>query len=119
MVTQKIIFRSRELKSSLQISEAFNKHFTTDGPKLAEIIVSHPSDDPLNYLENEVNNARFTLQTVSVEYVELDTRALNKSSCADRIPVQIPKDAVHLVSKPLALIYNASLEKVSSFRFGN
>ena len=34
-----------------------------------------------------------------------------KSPGADRIPVEILKDVVHLVSKPLTLIYNASLEK--------
>ena len=34
-VTQNIIFEGTELKSASQISEAFNKHFTTVGPKLA------------------------------------------------------------------------------------
>ena len=83
------------------------------GPRLAENIISHPSDDPLNYLENEINNAGFKLQTVSVGYVERAIRALNesKSPGTDRIPVNMLKDAVRLGSKPLTLIYNASLEK--------
>ena len=49
-VTQNIIFEGTELKSPSQISEAFNKHFTTVGPKLAEKIEIQPFDDPLKYL---------------------------------------------------------------------
>ena len=77
--TQKVIFKGTELKLSLQISEAFNKHFTAVGPKLAEKIISQPSDDPLNCLGNEINNARFKLQTVSEGYVERAIRSMNKS----------------------------------------
>ena len=121
MVTLKIIFKGTEIKSSLQISKAFNKHFTTVGPKLAEKVISQPSDDPLSYIGNQVNNTRFKLETVSVEYVERATKALNKSQSpgADRIPVKMLKDAVHLVSKPLTLIHNASLEKGIFTRLGN
>ena len=70
---------------------------------------------------NEVNTAGFKLETVSVGYVERAIRALNKSKSpgADKIPVEILKDAVHLVSKPLTLIYNAPLEKGIFPRFGN
>ena len=45
-VTQSIFFEGIELKSSPQISEAFNKHFTTVGPTLAGKTKSRPSDDP-------------------------------------------------------------------------
>ena len=112
-VTQNIIFKGTEFKAPLEISEAFNKHFTTVAPKLAEEVFSQPLDDPLRYLGNEINNARFKLETVSVGYVERAIRALNKSKSpgADRIPVEILKDVLHLVSKPLTLIYNVSLEK--------
>ena len=97
----------------MQISEAFNKHFTTVGPKLAEKIDSQPLDDPLRYLGNEVNNAIFKLQTVTVGYVERAIRALNKSKApvADRIPVKILKDVIHLVSKPLTLTFTMHLWK--------
>ena len=45
--------------------------------------------------------------------MERALRALNKSKYpgAERIPVKILKDAVHLGLKPLILTYNASLEK--------
>ena len=121
MVTLKIIFKGTEIKSSLQIAKAFNKHFTTVGPKLAEKVISQPSDDPLSYIGNQVNNTIFKLETVSVEYVERAAKALNKSQSpgADRIPVKMLKDAVHLVSKPLILIHNASLEKGVFTRLGN
>ena len=111
--TQNIIFKGTEFKTPLKISKAFNKHFTTVGHKLAEEVISQSLDDPLKYLGNEIDNARFKLETVSVGYVERAIRALNKSKSpgADRIPVEILKDAVQIVSKPLTLIYNASLEK--------
>ena len=114
MATQNIILEGTEFKTPFQISEAFSKHFTTVGPKLAEEVIRLPLDDRLRYLRNEVNNAGFELETVSVAYVKPAIRALNKSKSpgADRIPVEILKDAAHLVSKPLTLIYNASLEKV-------
>ena len=113
-VTQNIIFKGTEFKSPLQISEASNKQFTTVGPKLAEKVISQPLDDLLRHLGNEINNAKFKLETVSVGYVERTIRALNKpkSTGADRIPLEVLKDAVHLVLKPLTLIYNESLEKV-------
>ena len=109
-VTRDIIFEGAELKSSSQISEAFNKHFTTVGPKLAQKIKSKPSNDPLKYLEHKANSTKFKLQPVSVGYVERAIRALidSKSPGADRIPVKILKDAANLVSIPQTLIYNAS-----------
>ena len=113
-VTQNIIFfEGTELKSASQISEAFNKHFTTVGPKLAEKIETQPSDDPLKYLGDKTGGTKFKLQPVNVGYVERAIKALDnsKSPGADRIPVKILKDAINLVSKPLTLIYNASLER--------
>ena len=70
-----------------------------------------PSDDPLKYLGDKTGGTKFKLQPVSLGYVEPTIKALNnsKSPGADRIPVKILKDAVKLVSKPLTLIYNASL----------
>ena len=112
MVTQIPYFEGTKSKSSLQISEAFNKHFKIVRPNVAEKIVSQTPDDP-TYLGNEINNARFKLETVSVGHVERAMRALNKSKSpgADRIPVKILKSALHLVFNSLTLIYNASLEK--------
>ena len=43
-------------------------------------------------------------------YVNRAIRAMNKSPGSASIPVQILKDAVHLVQKPLAQIYNVFLE---------
>eukprot|EP00794_Sanderia_malayensis_P018507 gene18507-20366_t len=69
-VTQSIIFEGTELKAPLQISEAFNKHFTPVGPKLAEKITSQPTDDPLKYLGSKATGTKFTLQPVSVGGVQ-------------------------------------------------
>ena len=58
-ITQNFTFEGTELKSYSQISEAFNKHFITVGPKLAEKIKSQPSDDPLKYLRNKASGTKF------------------------------------------------------------
>ena len=79
MVTQSTAFEGTELKSSLQISESFNKHFTTVGSKLAEKIISQPSENLLKYLGNEINDTKFNLHTVSGGHVECTVRALNDS----------------------------------------
>ena len=120
-VTRSTIFEGTELKSSSQISEAFNKHFTTVGPKLAGKIQSQPSEDPLKYLGNRAKGTKFKLQTVSVGYVERAIKALNTSKApgADRNPVKTLKDALNIVSKPLTLIYIASLERGIFPKSGN
>ena len=80
---------------------------------MAEKIEVQPSDDPLKYLGDKTGGTKFKLQPASLGYVERAIKALNnsKSPGADRIPVKILKDAVNLVSKPLTLIYNVSLER--------
>ena len=60
-VTQSIIFEGTELKSPSQISEAFNKDFTTVGPKLAEKIEIQPSDDPSDDLGDKTGGTKFKL----------------------------------------------------------
>ena len=68
--------------------------------------------DPVKYLGSEINSIELKLQPVRVGNVERTKRSLNKSKSpsADSIPIKILKYAINLVSKPLTLIYNASLE---------
>ena len=72
-----------------------------------------PSDGSLNYFGNKARGTKFQLQPANVGYIERATRALNDSKFpgVDRMPVVLLKDAVNFVSKPLTLIYNASLER--------
>ena len=118
-VTRSTIFEGTELKSSSQISEAFSKHFTTVGPKLAGKIQSQPSEDPLKYLGNRAKGTKFKLQTVSVGCVAIKALNTSKAPGADRNPVKTLKDAINIVSKPLTLIYNASLERGIFPKSGN
>ena len=63
----------------MQISEAFNKHFATVGPKLAGKIESQPYDDSLTYLGNIDSGTKFKLQPVSGGYVGRAIKAMNNS----------------------------------------
>eukprot|EP00794_Sanderia_malayensis_P020708 gene20708-22740_t len=70
----KTINKVQQLKAPPQISEAFNKHFTSVGPKLAEKITSQPIDDPLKYLGSKATGTKFTLQPYELKaaFVEGD-----------------------------------------------
>lgn len=78
-----------------KIANAFNKHFVSIDPKLAEEIRTEPND----------------FRTVDIQYI---LRALTelkngKASGPDRIPVGLVKDASEFITLPLTLIYNSSL----------
>ena len=45
-----VIYEGQLIEKQKGIEEAFNKHFTTIGPKLAEKIVTKESDNPLNQI---------------------------------------------------------------------
>ena len=47
-----VMFEGQSIDKPNEIAEAFNNHFTTIGPKLADKIENRDSDDPLKYLSN-------------------------------------------------------------------
>ena len=75
--------------------------------------MSQPSDDPLKYSKNNSTYAEFILHPVSVGFATdaIMTMDNSKSPGPDRLPVKVLKDAVNIVSEPLTLIYNTSLER--------
>ena len=87
----------------------------TIGPKLASAIRSETRDDPLQYLSAEIPSVMppFVFQTIDENLVKREINRLrcSKSPGHDQIPVKVIKDAVDLLFKPLATIFNSSMEE--------
>ena len=109
-----IIHEGQRVEKPAEIAEAFNRHFTSIGPKLAENIETKDCDDPLKYLPSEglPFETSFDFQRVDPKIIENEINKLKCSKAAghDKIPVKLVKDAADILSKPLAAIFNSSLE---------
>ena len=99
----------------MKSQEAFNNHFVTIVPKLASKIQSETTDDPLQYLSAEIpsDTLPFVFQRIDENLVKREINRLkcSKSPGHDQIPVKVIKDAVEIVSKPLAKIFNSFMEE--------
>ena len=89
--------------------EAFNHHFTSIGPKLAQKSAVRRDDDCLLNISTESNN--MTFRTVDENNI-LD--AINqlkdgKASGPHKVPITIVKDVKDFIAKPLTLIVNDSI----------
>ena len=96
------------INTPAEMAEAFNKHFTNIGPKLArEIPLS--STIPESYLEPTVET--FSLQTPSVSIVCKLLRNINekKATGLDQIPSKLLKLAADIVGPSLAGIFERSI----------
>ena len=107
-------FQGQRLDRPNEIAEAFNKHFVTIGPKLASNIEQKPDDNPLKYLgEINENSPKFNFKQVDARYVKKAVMGLknSKSPGPDKFPTKLLRDAIEYICQPLAMIFNASLEK--------
>ena len=109
-----IMFGSQLVEKSNQIAEAFKIHFTTIGPKLAEKIETKESDDPLKHstLSELSTTPCFKFQPVDPKTIESEIKKLkcSKSAGYHKVSVKLLKLAAGILSKPLAAIFNSSLE---------
>ena len=110
-----VMFEGQSIEKSNEIAEAFNNHFTTIGPQLADKIEKRDSDDPLKYLSNVGGSidSCFEFHTIHPSTIEREIKNLkcSKSAGHDKISVKLVKDAAEILSKPLAIIFNASFKK--------
>ena len=84
-----VTYEGQSIDKSSEISEAFNNHFVTIGPKLAEKIECEESDDPLKYIDNEGSSAdapRFAFQKVTPDSIKCEI-CKPQSAGHDKIPV--------------------------------
>ena len=84
-------------------------------PKLASAIQNETTNDPLQYLSAEIPSVMpsFVFQRIDENLVKREVNRLkcSKSPEHDQIPVKAIKDAVEILSKPLATIFNSSMEE--------
>ena len=94
----------------LATSLAVNNQFANVGPKLAKSIEIRQDDDQLLHLINRVDETVFQFKYVSESTVSDNNQKLKqgKATGPDKIATGILKDAVHLVSKRLKMIFNSS-----------
>ena len=87
----------------------------TIGPKLVSVIRSETTDDPLQHLSAEIPSVMppFAFQRIDENLVkrELNRLKCSKSPAHEQFPVKVVKDAVEILSKPLATIFNSFREE--------
>ena len=92
------------------IPEALNQHFLSVGPNLAKKITAKPGDDCLQIITLEQKEMKF--KTVSSMHIvsEINKLRIGKAAGPDNIPITVVRDVGDLVAKPLAMIFNSTLE---------
>ena len=102
-------FEGKRLTREPDILEAFNHHFTSIGPKLAQKIEVRSDDDCLQNITTESNNMIF--RTVDENYIldAINQLKNGKASGPDKVSITIVKDVKDLIAKLLKIIFNDSV----------
>ena len=97
--------------NSNEISNTFNEHFSTIGPRLAREIPS-TSDEVSTYLNNfpeNFNKFSFRPTTSSIVFTHLNRLSKTKSTGLDNISVKLIRECADIISGPLCDLFNKSL----------
>ena len=93
------------------VLETLNRHFVSVGTNLAKKIVSRPGDDCLQNIKTEQKVMKFKIIDSSFILNAIKQLKNGKAAGPVRVPTKIVKDVGDLVSKPLSMVFNSSLEK--------
>ena len=95
------------------VLEALNRHFVEMGSNLAKTIVSKPCDVSYCFQNTKPVQNVMKFKTVVSSFILNAINQLKNGKAAgpDKVPTAIVKDVGDLVSKPLSMIFNSSLEK--------
>lgn len=97
--------------NSNEISNTFNEHFSTIGPRLAREIPS-TSDEVSTYLNNfpeNFNKFSFRPTTSSIVFTHLNRLSKTKSTGLDNISAKLIRECADIISGPLCDLFNKSL----------
>ena len=87
-----VTHKGQNVENPREISEAFNDHFVTIGPKMASTIQRENTDDPLQYLSAQIQSVMlpFVFQRTDGSLVkgEINRAKCSKSNAHDQIPVK-------------------------------
>ena len=104
----KIIKNNVELIDPLKIAEAFNTYFSNVGSNLADLIPT-VQKSPMSYLKSPVDENVFIFPTTASEIEnEISSLKSGKAVGPFSVPISILKILKTVISKPLAMLFNAS-----------
>ena len=112
-ILNKLVLNNKEYTSGKDISEILAKHFSTVGKTYANNIKT--STRGLNYYCNKIplnNTSLYFKPTDMVEISNIINKLANKSSYGyDQISNKLIKELRPVISYPLMLVFNKSLEE--------
>ena len=112
-ITNKLVSNNKEYTSGSDICDVLAKHFSTVGKTYAENIKS--SNKSLNYYCNKIpqnENSMYFNPTSAHEISNIIKKLENKSSHGyDQISNKLLKELHPVISHPLMLVFNKSLEE--------
>ena len=94
-----------------ELSNAFNNHFATIGPRLANEIPSIANNNS-SYINNmNVNNNKFSFSSIncSIVFLHVDKLCRSKATGLDNISAKIIRECADLISDSLCDLFNKSL----------
>ena len=95
----------------LNICDRLNEHFSNIGPKLSAQLPACNVDDPLKYIKYNVPNS-FVFRWICIHEVSNLINNLKVAKSTLGIPISCINLAnYHIISEPLALIFNHSLDQ--------
>ena len=108
----KIIDNNSEITEPKLVADAFNNNFANIGKNLENEIPSAPNS-PMVYLNNPICNSFYIFPTTCSEIeTEIPELKSGKSVGRSSIPIGILKMLKTYISKPLEIVFNASLSLV-------
>ena len=97
---------------SSKLSNAFNDHFSTIGPRLANEIPPNDNNDYLSYINDiNVNHNKFSFSSTSSSNVfsHLNKLCRSKATGLDNISAKIIRERADLISVSLCDLFDKSL----------
>ena len=95
--------------NSNEISNAFNKHFSTIGPRLAREIPVTSDEESVNNITENYNKFCFRPTTTSDFFTHLNRLSKTKATGLDNISARLIRECADIISGPLCDLSNKSL----------
>ena len=106
---KEIKLNDKSIHDSPELSETFNSHFATIGPKLANNISQNSDSSYLNYLSKTNNTFELRLTNYSKVFKILSKLCKTKATGLDKIPARFLKECLDLITVSLCSIFNRSI----------
>ena len=106
---KEIKLNDKSIHDSPELSETFNSHFATIGPKLANNISQNSDSSYLNYLSKTNNTFELSPTNYSKVFKILFKLCKTKATGLDKIPARFLKECLDLITASLCSNFNRSI----------